>query len=101
MGGPQKYNEDEEVIKNNLKKFSKAQQVNSDEALLHKSDTSSLSKHNKQYTTLLKAYVKYFEINSKNWNYKYCRNFAGNNSSTSFSDRNFYGSPANDHRVLI
>ena len=42
MGGPQKYNEDEEVIKNNLKKFSKAQQVNSDEALLHKSDTSSL-----------------------------------------------------------
>lgn len=66
MGEPQKYNEDEEVIKNNLKKFSKAQQVNSDEALLHKSDTSSLSKHNKQYTTLLKAYVKYFEINSKN-----------------------------------
>lgn len=66
MTETEKYDEDEEVIKKNLRKFASAQQVNSDEALLHKSDTSSLSKHNKQYTALLKAYVKYFKLNSEN-----------------------------------
>ena len=58
--------EDEELVKDNLKKFSKAQQVFSEEALLHRSDTSSLSQHNIQYTVLLKAYVKDFERNSEN-----------------------------------
>ena len=65
MGEPEIYNEDEEVIKCNLKKIARAHQVNSDAALLHKSDTSSLSKHNKQYTAILKAYVEYYKSNSK------------------------------------
>lgn len=65
MAAPENFNEDEEVVRNNLRRFDEAQQVNSDEALLHKSDTSNLSKHNEQYTKLLKVYVKYFELNSE------------------------------------
>ncbi|MBD5475536.1 MAG: hypothetical protein HDR17_06065 [Lachnospiraceae bacterium] len=55
----------EKLVKDNLKKFDKAQIVKSDKAL-YKSDTSSLSKHNKQYTVLLKAYVKDYKYNSEN-----------------------------------
>lgn len=58
--------EDEELIKKNLQNINKIQRVESDEELLHKSDTSNLSKHNKQYTSLLKAYVEDFKYNSKN-----------------------------------
>lgn len=58
--------EDEELIKRNLERGDKLQRVESDEALLHKSDTASLSKHNKQYTALLRAYVKDFKHNSAN-----------------------------------
>lgn len=56
---------DEELIKQNLKRIHINQRIESDEGLLHKSDTSSLSKHNKQYTALLKAYVKDFIRNSE------------------------------------
>ncbi len=56
---------DEELVKKNLNKIHSDQRIESDEGLLHKSDTSSLSKHNKQYTALLKAYVKDFMRNSK------------------------------------
>lgn len=66
MAVPENFNEDQELVINNLRRFAGAQQVNSEEALLHKSDTSNLSEHNEQYTTLLKAYVKYFELNSEN-----------------------------------
>ena len=57
---------DEELVKDNLKKHRKVQQVLSEEALLHQSDATSLSQHNIQYTALLKAYVKDFERNSDN-----------------------------------
>lgn len=55
----------EKLVKENLKNFDKAQLVKSDKAL-YKSDTSSLSKHNKQYTVLLKAYVEDYRYNSEN-----------------------------------
>ena len=53
----------EKLVKENLKKFDNAQLVKSDKAL-YKSDTSSLSKHNKQYTVLLRAYVEDYRCNS-------------------------------------
>lgn len=56
---------DEELVRDNLKRINRDQRIESDEALLHKSDTSSLSKHNKQYTALLKAYVNDFIRNSE------------------------------------
>ena len=56
----------ERLVKENLKRFDRAQPVKSDKALLYKSDTSSLSKHNKQYTALLKAYVESFKYNLEN-----------------------------------
>ena len=55
-----------ELITQNLESIKGAPQVESDEGLLHKSDTSSLSEHNKQYTELLKAYVEDFKKNSEN-----------------------------------
>lgn len=57
--------DDEELIKRNLKKPSEIRRIKSDESLLHQSDTSNLSKHNEQYTALLKAYVESFECNAK------------------------------------
>jgi Fe2+ transport system protein B len=48
-----------------LKRTSNIQVVNSDDAL-RKSDASSLSEHNEQYTLLLKAYVEDFKENSIN-----------------------------------
>lgn len=64
MGERKEKFEDEELVKKNLERFHKIQRIESDDALLHKSDTSNLSKHNKQYTALLKAYVKDFKRNS-------------------------------------
>ncbi|GFH96393.1 hypothetical protein IMSAGC003_02949 [Lachnospiraceae bacterium] len=67
MGNEERdYKRDEKLITENLKKIQSSQRVQTDEGLLYKSDTSSLSKHNTQYTTLLKAYVKDFKKNSKN-----------------------------------
>ena len=51
------------VIEQNIGK--NRQQIISEKDL-NKSDVSSLSKHNHQYTKLLKTYVKEFKINSKN-----------------------------------
>ena len=65
MGNEERdYKRDEKLITENLKKIQSSQRVQTDEGLLYKSDTSSLSKHNTQYTTLLKAYVKDFKKNS-------------------------------------
>lgn len=57
--------EDRELVERNLERISENQQIKSDEALLHNSDTSSLSEHNKQYTALLRAYVDDFEKNAQ------------------------------------
>lgn len=57
---------DKEIIERNLESITLAQQVDSDGELLHKSDASSLFKHNEQYTLLLKSYVKDYINNSKN-----------------------------------
>ncbi len=56
--------DDQKLIHQNLKRTSETQQVEYDNALLYKSDTSSLSAHNDQYTELLKAYVNDFIYNS-------------------------------------
>lgn len=57
--------EAKKLVAQNLENIYGAKQVESDEALLHKSDTSSLSAHNEQYTALLRAYVRDFENNAK------------------------------------
>lgn len=57
-------NDDEVLVKKNLGKSKMP--INSDIELLYKSDTSSLSEHNKQYTKLLKAYINYYKHNFKN-----------------------------------
>lgn len=56
---------EESVIERNLENINYASRVEKDERLLYKSDTSSLSAHNQQYTELLKAYVYDFRENSK------------------------------------
>ncbi len=58
-------NSDRDIISQNL--IEHPQQIESDDAflLLHKSDTSSLSEHNEQYTELLKAYVLDFKLNTQ------------------------------------
>lgn len=55
---------DEEVIKRNMENLTESMEVDSDQALLRRSDTSNLSEHNNQYTELLKAYVNDFKENS-------------------------------------
>ena len=57
--------DDKELVEKNLEGISGMPKVlESDEALLHQSDTSNLSAHNYQYTELLKAYVLEFKKNS-------------------------------------
>lgn len=53
-------NNEQVMVTNNLKYISKYEEVDSEDALLRKSDTSNLTKHNEQYTTLLKVYVNNF-----------------------------------------
>lgn len=55
---------DEEVIKRNMGYLKLGMEIDTDQALLRRSDTSSLSEHNTQYTELLKAYVNDFKENS-------------------------------------
>lgn len=50
------------LITQNLSNISDKKPISSDEELLHKSDTSSLSQHNLQYTLLLTTYVNNFKI---------------------------------------
>lgn len=57
-------NNSKKIVSQNIESIMYAPQIKSYEALLHNSDTSSLFEHNKQYTALLKAYVKDFEQNS-------------------------------------
>lgn len=57
----------EKKVSQILSRNADVQPVKSDKAL-RKSDTSSLSNHNEQYTELLKAYVEYFKDNSLNKN---------------------------------
>ena len=57
-------NNSKEIITQNIENIKDAPQIKSYEALLYNSDTSSLSEHNRQYTELLKAYVKDFQQNS-------------------------------------
>lgn len=66
MGKTKDNSDNKKLIIQNLENIIGAQQVKSDEALLHKSDASSLSEHNEQYTALLKAYVEDFKRNSEN-----------------------------------
>lgn len=67
MGKEKDISKNRELVKQNLNSIlGGATQVESDGELLHKSDTSNLSEHNKQYTELLKAYVEDFKENSKN-----------------------------------
>ena len=66
MGKTKDNFDNKELIIQNLGNIIGAQQVKSDETLLHKSDASSLSEHNEQYTALLKAYVEDFKRNSDN-----------------------------------
>lgn len=66
MGNEKDISKNRELITQNLISIMKATQVESDGELLHKSDTSNLSEHNKEYTRLLKAYVEDFTENSKN-----------------------------------
>lgn len=58
-----------DLVKQNLVNIvqnTEKSRVNSDKELLYKSDASSLSQHNEQYTELLKAYVEDFTSNAKN-----------------------------------
>lgn len=55
-----------ELILQNLATATNVQQIKTDDALLHRSDASSLSEHNEHYTALLRAYVEDFKENSKN-----------------------------------
>ncbi|MBD5511785.1 MAG: hypothetical protein HDR08_11135 [Lachnospiraceae bacterium] len=55
-----------ELILQNLLTATNVQQIKTEDALLHRSDTSSLSEHNEYYTALLKAYVEEFRENSQN-----------------------------------
>lgn len=62
---PENIFEDKKLVEQNLEGVSGMPRiVESDESLLHQSDTSNLSAHNRQYTELLKAYVLDFQINS-------------------------------------
>lgn len=54
------------LIKQNIETLTGFNRVETDGALLHKSDTSNLSEHNEQYTELLKAYVEDFKYNAIN-----------------------------------
>lgn len=65
MGKENDISKNKELVTQNLPNTPGATQVESDEELLHKSDTSNLSAHNKEYTKLLKAYVEDFTKNSK------------------------------------
>lgn len=53
--------DDAALVNRNLPGETKAQELDSDEKLLHSSDTNSLSAHNEQYTDILKAYVTNYE----------------------------------------
>ena len=64
MGKAKDISKNQKLVDQNLTSIMGAAQVESDEELLHKSDTSSLSEHNEQYTQLLQAYVKDFEENA-------------------------------------
>ena len=55
-----------ELILQNLATATNVQQIKTEDALLHRSDASSLSEHNEHYTALLRAYVEEFRENSQN-----------------------------------
>lgn len=55
-----------ELVIQNLESVTNVQQIRTDDALLHRSDASSLSEHNEHYTELLRAYVEDFKENSVN-----------------------------------
>lgn len=57
---------EQQLVEQNLPSIGRGQQVKEEKDLLHGSDASSLSKHNELYTTLLKAYIDDFILNSEN-----------------------------------
>ncbi len=58
--------DNQRLVNDNLRGIHELQRIESDGELLHKSDASSLSKHNEHYTELLEAYVSDFRCNSQN-----------------------------------
>lgn len=56
--------DDAALVNQNLPDETNAQELDSDDKLLHSSDTNSLSAHNEQYTEILKAYVTNYKRSS-------------------------------------
>lgn len=64
MGSAKEDFTEESLVERNLENINDDLRVKKDDRLLYKSDTSSLSAHNQQYTELLRAYVFDFRENS-------------------------------------